>query len=254
MNLTIPVLLTIAFTLYPVPGLFAQVPADEIAALKARETALSESLKATPSSVQTLSNRGDIRQFMGQFADAVSDFERMIALDPTQDAPHWRLGIAYYFAGSYQKAARQFEKYHAFDGRDRENGVWKFMSQAKGEGLEAARKEMLSYERFDREPFPALYDMFAGKITPEEVIKHITSNHLEEQKQVVFFAKYYVGVYLTLTGQTAKGLAYINESVALFTPATAGQGGPGYMWQVARLHAGILKSESVPQPDAKTPQ
>lgn len=254
MKLTIPALLTVACTLCPAPSLLGQVPADEIAALKVRETALSDTLTATPSSIQALSNRGDIRQFMGHFTDAISDFERMIAVDPSQDAPHWRLGIAYYFAGSYQKAAKQFEKYHAFDGRDRENGVWKFMSQAKAEGLQAARKEMLSYERFDREPFPALYDMFAGRITPENVLKHVASNHLEEQKQVVFFAKYYVGVYLSLTGQTAKGLGYINESVALFTPATAGQGGPGYMWQVARLHAGILKSESTTQPPPQAPQ
>src|SRR5512137_135018 len=75
---------------------------------------LDADIAKRPDSVPLYSFRGDCRLFLGDYAGAVSDFEKMIALDPTQDAPHWRLGIAYYFAGQYEKSARQFEKYHAY--------------------------------------------------------------------------------------------------------------------------------------------
>src|SRR5690606_10326196 len=81
-----------------------------------------------PGDTAALSRVGDLHLFLQQYPQAVAAFEEMIALDPAQDAPHWRLGIAYHFAGQYEKSSRQFAKYHAYDARDRENGVWKFLA------------------------------------------------------------------------------------------------------------------------------
>ncbi len=104
---------------------------------------LNTALVAAPDAVALLSRRGDYQVFLGHFKEAVADYERMIALDPAQDAPHWRLGIAYYFNGQFAKSARQFEKYHEYDGRDRENGIWKFLAQARAEARKSARGNAL---------------------------------------------------------------------------------------------------------------
>ncbi len=202
-------------------------------------------LAATPNSVSLLSRRGDCHLFLGQFAEAVADFEEMIALKPAEDAPHWRLGIAYYFAGQYAKSTRQFEKYHAYDGHDRENGIWKFLAQVKVDGLEKARAEMLVYPSFDREPFPTLYDMFAGKRTPEEVLTEIDRKHLADDSNVVFFARYYAGLGEELLGHRDKALTLLREAVE--NPRARGDGGPGYMWQVARLHDERLLKGDAPK-------
>lgn len=228
---------------------------NELQLFEQEEKSLSEALQKAPQAIRMLSRRGDMRQFLGRFPEAIADYEEMIRIDPSQDAPHWRLGIAYYFAGAYAKSAQQFEKYHAYDGRDRENGIWKFMAQAKNEGVQAARAHMLQYPPADREPFPALYEMFAGKRTPAEVLEAYAP--LSQQSPTVrFFAGYYVGVFKSLVGQSKDGLPHIEEAVRLFSPGTAAQsGGPGYMWQIARLHAAHLRSQppsssipSVPQP------
>src|ERR1043166_7125978 len=150
--------------------------------------------------------RGDCHLFLSQFAAAVADFEKMIALDPRQDAPHWRLGIAYHFAGAMGKSARQFEKYHDYDGRDRENGIWKFLADAKLVGLDAARRAMLVYPRFDREPFPALYEMFAGAKTTALLFEDLKSRKLTEDPRVMFFAHYYAGLNEDLLGRRAQAL------------------------------------------------
>lgn len=229
------------FGLFVGLSLFAETPlAFDDGPLKEQEKALSAVLEKMPASQNLLSRRGDVRVFLGDFKGAVSDYEGMIALDPALDAPHWRLGIAYYFAGDFSKAARQFEKYHAYDARDRENGVWKFLSQARGENMDAARKGLLLYTRFDREPFPAVYKMLAGDLTPAQVLTEMDKKGLTENPQVMFFAKYYTGIYLTLTGEKAAGLQKIREAVALFPPSSVDRGGPGYMWHAARLHLAQL--------------
>lgn len=206
-------------------------------ALQAQEKALCGVIEKMPASPNLLSRRGDARVFLGDFKGAVADYEGMIALDPSLDAPHWRLGIAYYFAGAFEKAARQFEKYHAYDARDRENGVWKFFSQVRGENLEAARKGLLVYTQFDREPFPAVYKMLAGEQKPADVLAEMERKGLQGNSQVLFFAKYYAGLYEFATGRKDLGLTWVQEAVALFPPEAADRGGPGYMWHAARLHA-----------------
>ena len=209
---------------------------------KARIAESDAVLAREPGAVAEYSRRGDAHLFLGEFREAVADFEKMIALDAAQDAPHWRLGIAYYFAGDFAKSARQFEKYHAYDGRDRENGIWKFLAQAKADGVEKARAEMLAYTRFDREPFPSLYEMFAGKKTPDEVFAEIEKNGLADNEGVLFFANYYCGLGEEILGHRARALELLQKAVA--SPLGRGApGGPGYMWQVARLHYERLRAE-----------
>jgi lipoprotein NlpI len=192
----------------------------------------------SPDSVAAYSRRGDLHLFLGDFAAAVADFEKMIALDPAEDAPHWRLGIACYFAGQYAKSARQFEKYHAYDGRDRENGIWKFLAQAEADGLEKARAGMLAYTQFDREPFPTLYEMFAGKCAPDDVFTEIDRKGLSGDHLVVFFANYYAGLDEALLGHRDRALALLRKAVEDPQAREA-----GYMWQVARLQWERLAAE-----------
>ena len=220
-------------------------PADErarmVAEWKERIAASDAALAKEPGAVAEYSKRGDAHLFLGEFREAVADFEKMIALDAAQDAPHWRLGIAYYFAGDFARSARQFEKYHAADGRDRENGIWKFLAQAQADGMEKARAEMLAYTRFDREPFPSLYEMFAGKKTPDEVFSEIGKKGLADNEGVLFFANYYCGLDEELLGHRARALELLRKAVA--SPLGRGApGGPGYMWQVARLHYERLRA------------
>ena len=206
-----------------------------LAAFSSQIAVLDQVLAAAPRDVALHSRRGDRHLFLGHFAPAVADFERMILLDPAQDAPHWRLGIAYYFAGQLDKSAKQFEKYHAYDGGDRENGIWKFLADCKVLGLKPARAAMLEYRRFDREPFPDLYAMFAGTKSTEAFFAGIRTRKVTDSQQVMFFANYYAGLNEEILGNRARALSLLREAVASPWGRTA-EGGPAYMWQAARLH------------------
>lgn len=228
------------------PGAYDETARGEmLAKFAAEERVLDEQLAKSPDEIALLSRRGDARLFRARFAEAVADYEKMIALDPAQDAPHWRLGIAYYFVGEFAKSARQFEKYHAADPRDRENGIWKFLAQARGESLEKARREMLVYERFDREPFPSLYEMLAGRKTIPELFGEIEKKRLTTDARVVFFAQYYAGLHAQLTGDSLTAREHLTKAVEGAWKASASRE-LGYMWQVARLQRELLEKVLAP--------
>lgn len=193
------------------------------------------SLAQNPASPDALTRRADARLFLGDAKGAVADFEKEIALDPPRDAGHWRLGIAWLFAGDFAKSARQFEKYHTFDARDRENGIWHFLGNARVVGIEKARESMLAYSRFDREPFPGLYDMFAGKKSGPEVLAEMETKGLAKDAGVMFFAHYYIGLNEDLHGHAEKAREHLEKAVAL-AMAPPARVGRSYMGQVARLH------------------
>ena len=225
----------------------AEDPVVEQKKLTEEVSRLTDALAKTPDSVRLLSQRGDTNLFLGRFKESVADFERTIALDPAQDAPHWRLGIAYYFAGQFDKSSKQFAKYHAYDGNDRENGVWKFLADAKLHGVEKARTTMLEYARFDREPFPSLYEMFAGKKSSDAVLTELADKGLPKDGAPAFFANYYVALNEDLLGHRERARTLIEKAVAGPWGRTA-ESGPAYMWRVARLHAAELGRPIRPKP------
>ena len=222
----------------PVP---ASDRAQMLAGFTAQVAKLDDAIKAAPDSVRLYSQRGDAHLFLGHFAESVADFEKMIALNPAEDAPHWRLGIAYYFTGAFAKSAKQFVKYHDYDGGDRENGIWKFLGDVKSLGLEPARQAMLEYKRFDREPFPALYTMFASGKT-DDLFAEMKSKDLTANEPVMFFANYYAGLNEEILGDRERALELLHKAVAGGWKSRGGSE-PSYMWQVARLHYETLAAK-----------
>lgn len=198
----------------------------------------TQALSTMPDEIGLYSRRGDARFFAGQFEAAVSDYDRMVELDPDIDAGHWRRGIAYFYAGRYRDAAGQFERYHSFDNVDRENGIWRYLSQYKAHGREQARKGLLKYQKDDREPFPAVYELFAGRTTPEQILKSITAADIsaEEREKRLFYAHLYIGLNEAVEDRPDTARKHLLLSVENSWGSKAGFG-PHYMWQVGRLHA-----------------
>ena len=73
------------------------------------------------------------------------------------------------------------------------------MSQFKSKGLKAARDGLLHYQKSDRPPYPLLYEMFAGRLEPEEVFLKIDQvDYPAKDRERVLFHAPFVGIYLEL--------------------------------------------------------
>ncbi|HSG71580.1 MAG TPA: tetratricopeptide repeat protein [Planctomycetaceae bacterium] len=202
---------------------------------------LTDAIEKSPQAVDLYSRRGDLRFFLGEFEDSVADYEQMVKLDPSLTKSHWRRGIALFYAGSYKEAAAQFDSYHSFDNVDRENGIWRYFSHYKAFGKEQARKELLKYEKDDREPFPSVYKLFAGEMTGEQIMTGIDSAKLPdgEREKRLFYAHLYIGLNHALEGDREKAKSHLNAMLENTWGPEAGYG-PHYMWQVGRVHLALL--------------
>lgn len=205
---------------------------------------LTSEIEKTPKTVDLYSRRGDAHFFRGKFAEAVADYEKMVSLDPDLETSHWRKGIAYFYAGRYKDAARQFENYHSFDNVDRENGIWRYLSQTKAFGRGRAREGLLKYEKDDRQPFPDVYRLFSGELSGDEVLKRINDAEISprDREQRLFYAELYVGLNDFVDGRIESAEQHL-EKAAKNTWGSKAGGGPGYMWQVARVHHDLLVAE-----------
>lgn len=209
---------------------------------------LTTAIAAQPDDDELYSRRGDALFFLGKFTEAVADYDRMVELKPELDASHWRRGIAYFYAGRYADAAAQFDRYHSFDDVDRENGIWRYLSQAMDKGRDEAQKELLRYEKDDREPFPDVYRLFAGQITPEQILANIAAADIDgrERQKREFYAHLYIGLHLAVLKVNDQAKQHLEKAAANTWGATAGYG-PHFMWRVAKLNAAQLKDELAPK-------
>ena len=216
--------------------------ADMTKSLKQRLSDATDQIKKNPKSLDDYSKRGDVNFFLGQFADAIADYDRMIELDETVLASHWRRGIALFYAERYKEAADQFEKYHSFDQVDRENGIWRYLSQHRAYGQEKAREGLLKYQKDDREPFPVIYQLFGGSVTPDEILRQINEARISkvEREKRLFYASLYIGLNHAVAGETPAARQHLDAATRNTWGPTAGYG-PNYMWHVGRLHEQILR-------------
>ena len=226
-----------------------RLPEAVASQMRLEEKHLSENLSLSKgfARIRDLSRRGDLRMFLGNTAGALTDYSAMIEVDPAQDRPHWRRGIALYFAKRFEDASQQFARYHEYDSRDRENGIWKFLCDIRAKGVSHARSNMLPYNRFDRHPFPQLYDLFLGSSSVQQYDTAVVGE-VSRSEMVRFFHLYYRGVYRAELGDK-KGIDDIRDAVSVFPAEHVAEFGPGYMWHCARLHVSFLQKETAKLPE-----
>jgi lipoprotein NlpI len=203
---------------------------------------LTTAIQSAPDEERLYSSRGDAYFFRARFKEAVADYDKVVELNPRRETSHWQRGIAWFYAGQYKRAAHQFEIYNTFDNVDRENGIWRFFSQAKAYGIEKARQGLLKYKKDDREPFPSVYQLFAEKITPREILAQIHKAKIDdnEREKRLFYARLYIGLNYDIHGKPKRAAEHLRAAVANQWGPKAGYG-PNYMWHVGRLHYELLR-------------
>jgi lipoprotein NlpI len=220
----------------------SDIEAAEVAKWQKELDALPSIDATKPESIDRLSRRGDLRFFLRQFEDAVADYEAMEQLDRTIAASHWRLGIARYYAGQFEQAAAVFDRYHSFDNVDRENGIWRYLAHRSAFGREAARQQLLKYERDDRPPFREVYQLFDGSLDAAAVLASIPDTlPADARNSRRFYAHLYIGLSHHAEGDHQAARVALQEAVLNEWPKSAGFG-PHWMWQVGRIELASLES------------
>lgn len=192
-------------------------------------------LKLDPRAASALNLRGSEYFKQGRIQESVADFDRYVELKPEAMPAHWQRGISLYYVGRYEDGVKQFKAYEQKDTNDVENAVWHFLCLARKEGVAKARRAMLKIGRDQRVPMMAIYDLYAGKATPDEVMKAVKEGDPKgaELKKRLFYAHLYLGLYAEVSGDRKKALEHMTEAAEKYRIGH-------YMGDVAKVHRDLL--------------
>ena len=182
--------------------------------------------------------RGGLHFIAGRVKESVADFDMAVKLDPGREPWHWRRGISYYYVGEFEKGRKQFEGYQTVDSSDVENATWRYLCMARTAGTAAASKAILKIGDDRRVPMRQIYDLYAGKLKPEDVLKAARAGKPAPPalNMRLFYAHLYLGLYYEAAGKEELARKH------LYKAADDHRIGH-YMWDVAHVHANILRSK-----------
>ncbi len=186
-----------------------------------------------------LDHRGSERFKLGQIDESIADFNAYLKQFPKEEAAHWRRGISFYYADKYAEGAKQFFDGQVAFGADVENVFWHFLCNARKDGIEKARKELLTLKGPDgRVPMMQVNDLLRAKLKPEDVIKTAEAADLKDapRNEALFYAHLYVGLYYEAAGDEAKTREHLTAAVEKHPIGH-------YMWDVANVHLARMKKK-----------
>jgi tetratricopeptide (TPR) repeat protein len=168
----------------------------------------------------------------GRFAESAAAFDSVAKAAPDQAPYLWQRGIALYYAGRYDDCRRQFESHRTVNPDDVENAAWHFLCVARAESPAKARGALLPVGPDARVPMREVYEMFRGRVTPEQVLSAAGS-----QPGGLFYGHLYLGLYFEVLGMKDRALEHIRIAAA-----DRFERDGGYMHMVARVHLRSLTS------------
>jgi lipoprotein NlpI len=186
-----------------------------------------------------IDRRGGERFKLGQIAESIADFNTYLKAYPSEEPGHWRRGISFYYAGQYAEGAKQFHDGRVVFGADVENAFWHYLCNARKDGVEKAKANLLALDGPDqRVPMMRVYDLLRGEATPADVIETAEKAKLDggARTDALFYAHLYVGLYHEAHGEAARAREHL-------TTAAEKHKIGHYMWDVANVHVGRLKKK-----------
>lgn len=170
----------------------------------------------------------------GRIEESVAGFDQAARVRPDAAPQFWQRGIALYYAGRYDDCRRQFEEHRLVNPNDVENAAWHFLCVARGgESPEAALAALLPVGRDPRRPMREIYEMFRGRMSPQEVLSAAGA-----QARARFYAHLYRGLHHEAWGRTEAA----REEIFLAADDRFARFG-GYMHGVAVVHRNRLQQD-----------
>ena len=192
--------------------------------------------------------RGNIGFAAGKMTQSISAFDQVIRLDADLEPQLWQRGLALYYAQRFADGVKQFETHQTVNSQDVENAVWHLLCAARVSDVDKARKKLIPITDDTRVPMSQVYEMFAGRMTPQEVLKAAQATNSRVSKDggahrlQRYYAHLYIGLYHEMLGKSDSAKASL-KSAADINPL----GKQNFMGQVARVHLQLLKTKSVRQ-------
>ena len=197
----------------------------------------SELCKLQPNNLRYQRLLGETAFAAGQFDKCVAAYDQVIRIDPRVEPQLWQRGLALYYADRFADGVSQFETHQTVNSQDVENAVWHLLCAARISDVDQARKKLIPITGDTRVPMSQIYEMFAGRMTPDDVLKTAQAPSPRapegsgQAKLQLYYAHLYTGLYHEMLGDPQATITSLKKAEAI-NP----MGKTNFMGQVARVH------------------
>lgn len=167
--------------------------------------------------------------FEGRPAESALAFDRVVAARPALEPELWQRGIALYYAGRFADGRRQFEVHRGANPADVENVAWHFACVAREQGAEAARAALLPVGDDARVPMREIFDLFAGRRTPEAVVAAAEKGTEPAVRNQRCYAQLYLGLHAEACGRNDEAKRHLQLAAGPYSM-------DHFMGRIAQLH------------------
>jgi len=200
--------------------------------------AYTEAIALGTKTFTVFDRRGDGQLKLGKFAEAVADFDEALKIAPAFAPQHWRRGIALYYLGKHADGVEQFETHKKANPQDVENAAWHYLCNVKVVGKAEAVKQLIAVTKDPRPPMAEIQRLYAGIVKPDAVLAAADKFKADTDagKEARFYANLYVGLWHEAEGNAAKAKEHLTLAADKFPISH-------YMWDIAKVHADLLKAK-----------
>ena len=177
----------------------------------------------------------------GKMNQCIKAYDEVIRMDPTTEPYLWQRGLALYYADRFEDGVRQFEAHHTVNPRDVENAVWHLLCAARIADVDSARKKLIPITGDARVPMFQIYEMFAGRMTPELVLQSAdkiparAKSASQQQQLQLYDAHLYSALYHEMLDDRQAVIDSLKKAEEVNPMDKA-----NFMGQVARVHLSLL--------------
>lgn len=189
--------------------------------------------------------RGNVGFAAGDMTQSVAAFDEVIRLDATSEPELWQRGLSLYYANRFADGVKQFETHQTVNSQDVENAVWHLLCAARVSDVDQARKKLIPITGDSRIPMSQVYEMFAGRMKPQDVLKAANETSARVQKDGIrhrlqrYYAHLYIGLYHEMLKDPAASKSAL-EKAAKVNPLDK----DNFMGNVARVHLQLRAQQS----------
>ncbi|CAJ1361058.1 unnamed protein product [Effrenium voratum] len=143
----------------------------------------------------------------------------------------WQRGLSLYYAERFADGTEQFRKDVDLNPNDTEESIWAFLCEAKMQGFDQARKQMLTVGQDPRPVMRNAYALFRG----DDDGKYLETmeNLAQRSGSDCFYASLYLGLFYEAKADSAKAKEWLLKAV----DSSYGRSSNDYMADLARVHA-----------------
>ena len=182
-------------------------------------------IRSQPTDVKAYIRRGMVNFKLAKIEQSIEDFDTAEKLDSSVLPYLWQRGLSLYYAEEFEKGAEQFEIDLTVNSQDVEETVWRYLCMARLKGSMAARNSLLLVKNDPRPVMNCVYEMYAGKCTPEDVL----AAGKKDGKRGNFYSHLYIGLYWEAESDDLQAQQYIVKAAQEYPL-------DDYMWYLAKVH------------------